>query len=162
MFATSVLAPIATGLLTTINFEENIIIVLVFVGILGGAVGLGNQTPLVAVQTILPVKDVPTGLALVGFAGGLGSALFISVSATLFQNRLADEEAKYAPGINMTVFGSSGLADIRDNIGQAGLKNALMGYDKAVTQTLYLPVALASLTVFASLAMERKSIKKKS
>lgn len=160
MFCTSVLAPMAAGLLTTLNFDENIVPVLAFVGFLGAAVGLGNQTPLMAVQTILPVADVPTSIALTGFAGGLGSALFISVSSTLFQSRLADEEAKFAPGMNMTVFSSNGLADIRDTIGQDRLKNALIGYDEAAAQTLYLPVALVTLTVFASLAMERRSIKK--
>lgn len=161
MYATTLMAPIAAGLLTTVNFDENIVVVLCIVGFLGVAVGLGNQTPMMAVQTVLPVKDVPTGIALTGFAGGLGSALFISVSTTLFHSRLAAEEAKYAPGLNTTaVFANSGLADVRKLVGNDGLKNVLTGYDKGVTQTLYLPVALATLTVFASLALERKSIKK--
>lgn len=89
MYATTLMAPITSGLLTTVNFDENIVVVLCIVGFLGVAVGLGNQTPMMAAQTVLPVKGVPTGIALTGFAGGLGSALFISISTTLFHSRLA-------------------------------------------------------------------------
>jgi hypothetical protein len=54
-----------------------------------------------------------------------------------------------------------GLSDIRQLIGGSTLKDVLLGYDKAVMQTLYLPLALTCLTVVATVAMERVSIKKK-
>ena len=123
--------------------------------------GLGMQGPILAVQTVLPLKDIATGLAVTGFAGGLGSSFFISVSSTLFQNRLAEEVEKYAPDTNTTTFEHGGLANVRDYIGADRLRDVLLGYDKAVMQTLYLPVALAALTIVGSLAMERKSVKKK-
>jgi hypothetical protein len=37
----------------------------------------------------------------------------------------------------------------------------LMGYDKAVVQTLYMPMILTILTLIASAAMEWRSVKKK-
>ena len=50
---------------------------------------------------------------------------------------------------------------MRESIGAEKLKSVLMGYENAVVQTLYIPLALAVLTIVGSVAMERKSIKKK-
>ncbi|OJJ46858.1 hypothetical protein ASPZODRAFT_65782 [Penicilliopsis zonata CBS 506.65] len=161
MFATSILAPIASGLLTTLPVEENLAKILAYLGFLGVAVGLGMQSPVVAVQTVLPMKDVATGISITGLAGGMGSALFISASATLFQTRLQAEVAQYAPGTNVTAFVDGGLDHVREYIGGNRLQSVLLGYDKAVMQTLYMPVALGGLTLLGSLAMERKSVKKK-
>ena len=161
MLATSIMAPIAAGLLTTLDLDESLVKVLCLLGFLGVSVGLGLQAPVVAVQTVLAPADVPIGMAITGFAGGIGSALFLAASAALFQNRLVEEVSAHAPGTNMTLLEQGGLADIREKIGSDRLRNALLGYDKAVMQTLYFPVALAVLTVVGSLAMERKSVKKK-
>ncbi|KAJ5188493.1 Major facilitator superfamily domain general substrate transporter [Penicillium cf. griseofulvum] len=148
MIIGSVLTPVASGLLTTIEYNDTLVKILMLLAFLGAGVGLGLQAPVVAVQTVLPDKDIATGVAITGFAGGLASALFVSLSAVLFQSRLAVEVER------------GGLVDVRDKIGSARLGAVLSGYDEAVIQTLYIPVALASLSVFASVAMERKSVKK--
>ena len=54
-----------------------------------------------------------------------------------------------------------GLSDLPGVIGRKRLRDVLLGYDEAVTQTLYLPVALAVLTIVGSVAIERRSVKKK-
>ena len=161
MFATSILAPIASGLLTTLDLDENIVKVAVLLGFLGFAIGLGLQGPSLAVQTVLSPKDVSIGSAIMMFGGSMSSALWICASATLFQNRLVDEVEKYSPATNATALESVGLSDIRGYIGSDGLKDVLSGYNRAVVQTLYMPLALALLTILGSLAMERRSIKKK-
>lgn len=91
----------------------------------------------------------------------MGSALWICASATLFQNRLVNEVDQFSPGTNGTALDSVGLSGVRDYIGSERLHNVLSGYDKAVVQTLYMPLALGILTIVGSLAMERRSIKKK-
>ena len=161
MFGTTVIAPIAAGLLTTIELDESNVKILVYLGILGFAVGLGLPTPATAVQTILNPREVSIGIAIVGFGGGMGSAMAICASAALFQNRLVEEARKYDPGINATWLKSVGLSDIRKYISPDRLRDVLMGYDKAVVQTLYMPMALTILTLIASAAMEWRSVKKK-
>ena len=91
----------------------------------------------------------------------MGSALWICASATLFQNRLVVEVDKYSPGTNGTSLESVGLSDLRKQIGKARLQQVLSGYNEAVVQTLYMPMALGIATIVGSLAMERRSIKKK-
>jgi repressor of nif and glnA expression len=87
--------------------------------------------------------------------------LWICASATLFQSRLVVEVENSSPGVNVTAVTNSGLSDLRTAIGPERLGSVLSGYENAVVQTLYIPLALALLTIVGSLAMERKSIKKK-
>ena len=91
----------------------------------------------------------------------MGSALWICASATLFQDRLAQEIKAAVPGTNVEAIQKAGLSKMRESIGPEKLKSVLMGYENAVIQTLYIPLALAVLTIVGSVAMERKSIKKK-
>jgi hypothetical protein len=116
---------------------------------------------MVAVQTVLAPEDVSIGGAILLFGGGLGSALWICASATLFRDRLVDEVEKYSPATNVTGLESAGLSGIRNYIGSDKLEDVLSGYNEAVVQTLYMPLALSILTIVGSLAMERRSIKKK-
>ncbi|EXL92992.1 major facilitator superfamily domain-containing protein [Fusarium oxysporum II5] len=161
MLATSVLTPIASGLLTTLDLEEQIAKAVGLLTFLGLAVGLGLQGPQVALQAVLPIEDVSLGGAVITFGAGMGSALWICASATLFQDRLSKEIQDAAPGTNTTRIQEAGLSKLRESIGPERLKSVLSGYENAVVQTLYIPLALALLSIVGAVAMERKSIKKK-
>jgi hypothetical protein len=130
-------------------------------GFLGVAIGLGVQSPQIAIQTVLAPKDVSLGGAMIMFGACMGSALWVCASATLFQNRLIDEVEKYSPATNGTALESVGLSEVRNYIGSKRLQDVLSGYDEAVVQTLYMPLALSILTILGSFAIERRSIKKK-
>jgi len=161
MIATTVLAPVASGLLTTINLDESVVKVACLLGFLGVAVGLGIQTPILALQTILNAKDLPIGIATNTFGATMGNAVWIVVSATLFQNRLVSEIAAHSPSVNATMLSHAGLSEISETVGSERLRDVLLGYDEAVTQTLYLPAGLAVATIFGSALMEWRSMKKK-
>lgn len=161
MYVTTLLAPIATGFLTTIDLETSVVKLCGLLALLGVACGSGLMAPQVAAQTVLPTKEVTIGYAMIQFGSQIGPVLFTSASATLFIHRLGAEPSKSAPGINVTSIEQMGLSDVRKNIGGGRLRDVLLGYDKAVVQTLYLPVALTCLTLGSSLAMEWKSTKNK-
>jgi hypothetical protein len=97
MLATSVLAPVASGVLTTIDIDGSVVKAVLLQAVLGVAVGMGQLGPMLAIETVLPTKDVSIGTAVVVFGSGMGSALWICASATLFQNRLMDEVMRYSP-----------------------------------------------------------------
>ncbi|EGU80596.1 hypothetical protein FOXB_08880 [Fusarium oxysporum f. sp. conglutinans Fo5176] len=136
MLATSVLTPIASGLLTTLDLEEQIAKAVGLLTFLGLAVGLGLQGPQVALQAVLPIEDVSLGGAVITFGSGMGSALWICASATLFQDRLSKEIQDAAPGTNTTHIQEAGLSKLRESIGPDRLKSVLSGYENAVVQTL--------------------------
>jgi hypothetical protein len=161
MFATSILAPIASGLLTTLSLSSALTKPVLLLAFLGFAIGLGQQSPQLAVQTVLSVSDVSLGGAVIFFGAGMGSALWICASATLFNSRLGVEIGKYAKGVNVTAVEAAGLSGIRELVGEERLGSVLAGYDTAVVQTLYMPLALGILTILGTGAMEWRSLKKK-
>lgn len=161
MYLTAVLASISSGLITTIDIDTDLPKLLCLLGLLGFAVGAGIQAPQVAAQTVLPAKDVSIGTSIVLFGNNIGCVIFLATSAGLFTNRLNVEIKAHAPSTNMTSIQNMGLSDIRNNFGGEKLKDILLGYDQAVVQTLYLPVALACLTLMGAVAIERKSVKMK-
>ena len=161
MLATSILAPVASGLLTTIDFQGSVVKPVALLGFVGVAIGLGIQGPQLAVQTALDAKDVSIGGAMIVFGAGMGSALWVCASATLFHQRLIDEIKQSSPATNATALSHAGLSEIRSYIGSERLNAVLNGYNEAVVQTLYLPLALSILTIIGAIAIERRSIKKK-
>lgn len=161
MIATTVIAPIPAGILTTLNLTENVVKVLLCLGFLGAAIGLGMNGPISAYNAVLSPKDIPIGSAILQFGGGVGSSLFLSGSSALFQNRLVDELRKHSPSTDASVLKNVGLSDIRKVIGPDRLRDVLLGYDQAVVQTLYIPVALTVLSLAGSLATEWRSVKQK-
>lgn len=161
MYASSILAPIASGLLTTINLDQSVGKASALLGFLGVALGLGIQSPQLGVLTSLPIEDISIGTAVVVFGAGMGSALFVSASSTLFRNRLVNEVQQYSPSTNGTAVEAMGLSEIRGSIGADQLGAVLSGYNQAVIQTLYMPLALALLTIVGTIAMERRSMKEK-
>jgi len=161
MLATSILAPVATGLLTTLDLQTDLVKALALLGFSGAAIGLGITAPHSAVATVLSIKDVPIGMGILGFVGNLLPAIFISASATLFKNRLFAEVSQRVPEQNVTMLSNTGLSELRAVIGPDNLRDVLLGYGDAVSQTLYLPVALTALSLIGSLSMEWKSVKDK-
>ncbi|KAF5593029.1 major facilitator superfamily transporter [Fusarium pseudocircinatum] len=155
MLATSVLTPIASGLLTTLDLEEQVAKAVGLLTFLGLAVGLGLQGPQVALQAVLPLEDVSLGGAVITFGAGMGSALWICASATLFQDRLSKEIQDAAPGTNTTHIQEAGLSKLRESIGPERLKSVLSGYENAVVQTLYIPLALALLSMVGARTLKR-------
>lgn len=161
MIATTLLAPIASGLLTTISLDEGVAKAACLLGFLGIATGIGIQTPTLALQAMMKSKDLPIGIAAIVFGANMGNAIWIVVSAALFRSRLLSEIATHSPSVNATVLSHAGLSEIADIVGNDRLRDVLLGYDEAVTQTLYLPVGLAVATILGSSLLEWHPMKKK-
>ena len=158
---TSVITPVATGLLTTLAVRESLARLICFQALFGFGVAIGFPAPLMAAQTVLSPTDVPIGIACVQFAQYLGPAIFISVAQTIFASRLVADLSTYAPGVDAHAIENLGLSDLKRFIGDRNLAGALLGYDKAVIQAFYLPLALSCAGIIGSLGMEWRSVKKK-
>ena len=165
MFLSTVLGSIAAGLLTTLRQNANMGSIIAYLALLGFGTGIGIQQPQVAAQTVLSPKDVSIGIAVVQFGQNALPAVMISAAQTVFQTRLrADLSHNGTIGANVTSVVDvecMGLSDLRKYFGGKVLSEVLLGYDEAVTQTLYLPVALSCLMLLGSVGMEWRSVKKK-
>ncbi|KAI1437619.1 MFS general substrate transporter [Xylaria sp. CBS 124048] len=161
MIIGAAISSVASGLLTTwapstatgawIGYQ-------IFYGI---GCGLSLQTPLLAVQAVLDIKDIPVGTALVTFMQTIGGALFVSVGNSLFNNKLVEELAHRLPDVNTQDIVSAGSRNIKDIFPADIVPDIILSYNSALRTTFIAATALAVLSFFGSLGMEWKSVKSK-
>ena len=162
MIGSSVLMAIGCGLLSTWAVDTSPGKWIGYQILYGIGVGIGMQQSLIAVQTVLPLKDIPIGTSIINFCLTLGGALFISVAQNVFTNRLITNLAIAAPRIPSVLVLRTGATELRsevlkiDPVSLDGVQNA---YNDAIMAAFYVSVAMAALSIFGSAAMEWKSVK---
>ena len=124
--------------------------------------GLGAvlQQPNIAVQTVLPDRDVSIGIALLNFIGFLGGSVFVTVAQTLLQNRLQQGLKGLIPNFDPSEVTNAGAASLRSRVSPAKLPAVLKVYNDSMRSIWYLGLGLACLVFVGSLGMEWKSVKK--
>ncbi|ESZ95339.1 DHA14-like major facilitator [Sclerotinia borealis F-4128] len=161
MIISSVLASIGIGLLTTFKPDTNHSAWIGYQCLAGIGIGFGMQQPLIAVQTILNISQVPTGTSVIIFCQTLGGALFVSIGQNVFTNKLSQNLAHYVPDLNPAVVLSTGATSIQQNIDPEFLAGVTISYNDALTQSFLVAAVMAALTIIGSLAIEWKSVKGK-
>lgn len=161
MIGTSLLLPVAAGLMTTLSIDTNLGRFIGYSAFLGFAGGVGFQAPQVAVQNTLPEKDTHMGLAVILWAQNFGPTLSVAATQAVFTNRLSENLGKLVGGLNASKIEKMGLTDLKAHLGGARLKEVLLGLDKSLMQSWYLGVALTCLTMVGSASMKWTYIKQK-
>ncbi|KAF9730589.1 MFS sugar transporter [Paraphaeosphaeria minitans] len=159
MLLSSVLMSIGAGLLTTFETDSNSAKWIGYQSIFGAGVGFGMQQPLVAVQTALPKNDVPIGTAIMMFFQTLGGALFISVGQNVFTNQLVKNLQEAVPGLDPKVVLAVGATELKNQIQDKFLGGVLFAYNKALTETFYVTVATAVMSIIGAAFVEWKNMK---
>lgn len=165
MLVSSVLMGVGAGLLSTFKPDTGHSKWIGYQFIFGAGVGSGMQQTLIAVQTALPLADVPVATATMMFAQTLGGALFISVAQNVFQNQLIKNLAKQIPDPNITrIVLTAGATEINAAVTKnfpSYLPRVLSAYNDAVAQTFYVSVAMGAFSILGSIFVEWKSVKGK-
>ncbi|OAL38217.1 hypothetical protein AYO20_02669 [Fonsecaea nubica] len=130
----------------------------------GLGTGFGFNLPLVAVQTTLPMKDIPQGTVLLMFCQSLGGALFIAVGQSVFANGLVSGAAKYAPDIDPQLLINTGATALRSVLTKMGMEDhihqVIEAYVYALKDCYRVSVAVAGVSFIAACFFEWKSVKK--
>ncbi|KAF7323823.1 DHA14-like major facilitator [Mycena kentingensis (nom. inval.)] len=161
MILSSVISAIGTGLISTLKVNSNQRHWIPFEIICGFGIGLGMQQPMLAAQVVLDMKDIPTGTSIIMFSQTLGGALFISIGQNVFTNKLVDGLLARVPTLNPLVVLSTGATSIKSVVGEADIAAVLLAYNDALVSAFYVSIAMASLSLVGSLAIEWKSVKGK-
>jgi hypothetical protein len=161
MIAGTVFASIGGGLLTTWTPHTNTATWIGYQILFGIGVGFGLQQPLIAVQTVLEIKDVATGTSVIAFMQTLGGALFVSVGNNVFNNKLVQELAHRVPSIDPASVLTAGATNLQKTLSPDLLPGVILSYNNALTTAFIVATALAALTVFGSALIEWKSVKGK-
>lgn len=130
----------------------------------GLGAGVGFNVPLVAVQTVLPMEDIPIGTVSTMFFQSLGGALFIAVAQSVFQNGLINGLKKNAPELDPKLMVNTGATAIRDVLKRIGredqLRQVTIAYASGLKDTYRVVVAVAAVAFLMACLFEWKSVKK--
>lgn len=162
MILGSIILPIGEGLLTTWNVDTPFSQWVGYQAMVGIGIGFGQQQPMIAIQTLLPRHEIPSGTAVIQLLQTLSGAVFISVGQSVLQNELLRNLKAVLPNANFdaSVLTTVGATQVRDLVPPEDLPAVLEAYNDALTRTYLVAVVLSSLTIFGSLAMEWKNVAK--
>lgn len=162
IIAGSALSAIGFGLTTTFTPDTGSAAWIGYQIIIGAGIGIGFQQPLMAVQTVLDIADVPTGMSLIVFLQTLGGALFVAVAQNIFTNKLVEFVGKYAPELgNPSFILGVGATSVPEAVGAELLPAVKLAYNDALTQTFIVFTALAATSILGAVAVEWRSVKGK-
>ncbi|ORY16260.1 major facilitator superfamily domain-containing protein [Clohesyomyces aquaticus] len=161
MLLSSVFMAIGGGLLTTFEVDTNSPRWIGYQFLFGAGVGMGMQQTLICVQTVLAAEDIPIGTAVMMFSQTLGGALFISVGQNVFTNMLIKNLRAVVPDLNPTLVLTVGATELKNRIPVEFLAGVLKAYNKTLTQTFAVSVAVGAASIIGALFIEWRSMKGK-
>lgn len=125
----------------------------------GFGLGLGMQTSGLVAQRVLPISDVPMGIALMFFVQQLGGCIFATVGQTILSNLLVSELTG-VPGIDPSQIVNQGATKLASVVAPGNIVVVQRVYNSACTRIFLASMGLAFGALLSSLGMEWKSIKK--
>ncbi|GAQ34926.1 hypothetical protein AtubIFM57143_010192 [Aspergillus tubingensis] len=159
MLFASLMMPVAAGLITTVKINTSFAELIIYTAFSGLAYGIGFSGPQNAVQTVLPVEDVPLGTSIMLFAQSFGPAVAIAVAQVLFVDQLSVNLRGLVSGIDGAGIENSGLSQLVADMSPAKTRDVLVAIDISLIQTWYLVIGLACATMIGSLMIEWRSVK---
>lgn len=159
MIASSIIMPIAAGLLSTLTTNSPSSQWIGYQALFGFGVGAGIQTPLLVIQTVLPEADIPVATSLITLTQSLFGSVFIAIAQNVFGNQLEANILAVLPNFDTDVLLHGGATTIVQQVPPELRVRFIAAYSKSITQTFYIAVALGALSILGSLGVEWKSIK---
>ncbi|KAI9687198.1 MAG: hypothetical protein M1820_010502 [Bogoriella megaspora] len=161
LYIGTVLMSIGAGFLSTWEPDTKSSVWIGYQILFGVGVGVCLQQPMVAVQTVLDMKDVPVGASLIVFVQSLGGAMFVSVGETVLTNQLVKELAKNAPNVRPTDVIAAGSSRLQSTFHGDALRGIILSYNEALSEVFIVGTAMAAFTIIGCVCVEWKSVKGK-
>ncbi|KAI0100350.1 major facilitator superfamily domain-containing protein [Nemania sp. FL0031] len=158
MIASPSLLAVGQGLMSTFRVNESSSHWIGFQVIAGFGLGLGMQASSLAAQAVLPIPDVPVGIAIMFFAQQLGGGIFTSVGQNLLSTYLVSHLD--IPGLSADQITSEGATDLVNSVAPEYQLTVKTVYNQAISQIFKCAMGVALVAVVAALFMEWKNVKK--
>ena len=148
---------VGAGLLTTLHVNTPMSKLIGYQFLYGFGLGMGQQAPSLAAQTVLKKDDIPVGASLVFVMQLLGGTIFISVGVNVLDSELIKRLASI-PGFDPSSVTSTGVTSFVD-IPAAAKAAVLSAYNASLRRVFYVGLILACLSMLGALGMEWRSMK---
>ncbi|ORY02746.1 major facilitator superfamily domain-containing protein [Clohesyomyces aquaticus] len=160
MIASSVIMSIGAGMISTWKPDSSSRVWIGYQILFSLGYGMGSRQPLVAVQTVLDVKDVATGSSAIILVQTLGGTIFVSIAQSIFTNQLVKSLHQLVPSLDPATVLSAGATDLRRVVSAEMLPGVILAYNTALTRAFLASAALSAVSVMGALAMPWMSVKK--
>ncbi|KAE8383206.1 major facilitator superfamily domain-containing protein [Aspergillus bertholletiae] len=147
------------GLLSTFNLTTDVSHWIGYQFLCGFGLGFGMQVSGLVVQRVLPLADVPIGIALVFFLQQLGGTLFATSGQAILTNYLTSQLADI-PGLNASEIFHNGATNLASLVPPEYMVDVQQAYNGACTRIFLAAMGVSLAALLVALGMEWKSIKK--
>ncbi|KAL2069298.1 hypothetical protein VTL71DRAFT_15636 [Oculimacula yallundae] len=154
----TVFMAVGAGLLMTFKVDTGLAKWFGYQVIYGFGAGAGFQQPVVAVQTVLKLEDIPVGTTIILFVQLFGGAVFASVATNMFNNHLV-ANLRDIPGVDVTTVINAGATQLSRVVEADLLDQVLVVYNDAIVETFKLSLILACLSAVGCALMQHTSVK---
>lgn len=158
MILGSVIMSVGAGMLTTWDVHASSGKWIGYQVLYGFGMGLGFQAPNMAVQTTLSRPDIPTGIALIFFSQMLGGAVMVSAAQNVFVGKLRDYLSGI-PGVDAGALAEAGTTTLRDMVPPDILERVLEAFNRVVTKTFVVAVAVSAAGIIGATCVEWNNVK---
>jgi MFS family permease len=154
------LASVGAGLLMTLQVDTSQGKWIGYQVLYGFGFGLLYQIPNLAIQTVLPKDDAPTGFALCLFGGLLVSAVFLSVGENVLATQLVKRLSGF-PGFDPSLVIGGGATSLLNALPPNLRETGLIAYNEALRKVFLIGLIATCLSVLGAASLEWRSVKKK-
>jgi hypothetical protein len=160
VYACVVFICIAAGLTTTLAPNTTTDKWIGYQILYGFGVGCAYQLPQIAAQTVLPLNDVPTGLAITIFFQNFGPAILLSAGNNVLNKGVIRYVSELdLPGVDALAISRAGALAFRKLVPEEYLGATIGAYNEALRDTFRVALIMSCLTVIGAAFMEWKSVK---
>ncbi|KAE9367423.1 major facilitator superfamily transporter [Stipitochalara longipes BDJ] len=139
----AILVSLGSGLMSTLDRRSSAPQWVGYQVIAGIGRGCGATMPMVAVQNILPLEQIPLGMSLISFCQTFGGTLSLSIAQNVFTSSLREGLARYAPTVDIEKVLNAGAMGFRDVVQPSEIVAVTRAYDMGLKRIFYLAVALS-------------------
>ncbi|KAL9619498.1 MAG: hypothetical protein Q9160_005861 [Pyrenula sp. 1 TL-2023] len=163
VLAGSVLATIGYGLMSTFDVGTSTARWIGYQLIYGVGSGTGQSGPYLAIQNLVPLKQIPTAMSIVIFAQNVGGATWVVVANAIFNNSLRKQLTQHASTVGRApdIIVGSGARSVRDlGLSTSQLFAVLQSYSTSVDHAMYLGIAVSGAVLLCAWGMGWENVNK--
>ena len=156
------IATVGCGLMSTLQINTPLAMWIGYEVLVAAGLGMAIQQGFIAVQTVLPLDQIPIGVAAIASFQSLGGSIFVSVGNSILQNALLNAStSQQIPGVDVHRVISAGATMFRSFVPADALPALLNVYNTALQKCFIAAIPLAGLAFVAALGLEWRSVKGK-
>ncbi|KAH7399379.1 major facilitator superfamily-domain-containing protein [Pyrenochaeta sp. MPI-SDFR-AT-0127] len=154
------------GLFIDLDVKSSWAKIIIYQIIAGIGVGPNFQSPLIALQSLVPKRDIATATATFGFTRNLGSAISVVVGSVVFNNEMKSKQSQLVASLGPQTASAFGGGSAGANVGliqslpEAEKAAARKAFSDSLSTMWIMYVAFSVVGIVASLLITRNKLDK--